>query len=147
MTDCHSKETRSYNMSCIRSKNTKPEEIVRKYLFSQGFRYRKNDARLPGKPDIVLPKYKTVIFVNGCFWHKHEGCKYFVWPKSNELFWRAKIQKTVERDQHNYKLLIQQGWRILIIWECELKPKVREVSLKRLENQILKTYLWKIFKL
>ena len=81
--DVHTPEQRSYNMSQIRNKNTKPEELVRKYLFSKGFRYRKNDARLPGKPDIVLPKYKTVIFVNGCFWHAHEGCKYFVWPKNN----------------------------------------------------------------
>lgn len=121
MADCHSKETRSYNMSRIRSKNTKPEEIVRKYLFSQGFRYRKNDSRLPGKPDIVLPKYKTVIFVNGCFWHGHTGCRYFVWPKSNAEFWKAKIQGNIERDKTNYKLLTDMGWRILVIWECELK--------------------------
>lgn len=87
--DVHSKEVRSYNMSCIKGKGTKPEEMVRKYLFSQGFRYRKNDKRLPGTPDIVLPKYKTVIFVNGCFWHGHE-CKYFVWPKNNAEFWKAK---------------------------------------------------------
>ena len=80
--DIHDKKTRSYNMSQIKGKNTKPEEMVRKYLFSQGFRYRKNDKRLPGSPDIVLPKYKTVIFVNGCFWHGHKGCKYFVWPKN-----------------------------------------------------------------
>ena len=86
MADVHTPEQRSYNMSRIRSKNTKPEELVRKFLFSQGFRYRKNDARLSGKPDIVLPKYKTVIFVNGCFWHGHEGCRYFVWPKNNAEF-------------------------------------------------------------
>lgn len=88
MADVHTPEQRRYNMSRIRSKNTKPEELVRKYLFSKGFRYRKNDARLPGKPDIVLPKYKTVIFVNGCFWHAHKGCKYFVWPKNNADFWK-----------------------------------------------------------
>ena len=88
--DVHDKQTRSYNMSQIRGKNTKPEEIVRKYLFSQGFRYRKNDKRYPGTPDIVLPKYNTVIFVNGCFWHHHEGCKYFVWPKDNADFWKEK---------------------------------------------------------
>ena len=87
MADVHTPEQRSYNMSRIRSKSTKPEELVRKFLFSQGFRYRKNDARLPGKPDIVLPKYKTVIFVNGCSWHGHEGCRYFVWPKNNAEFW------------------------------------------------------------
>ena len=89
--DVHDKPTRSYNMSQIKGKNTKPEEIVRKYLFAQGFRYRKNDKRLPGSPDIVLPKYKTVIFVNGCFWHGHEGCKCFVWPKNNAEFWKKKI--------------------------------------------------------
>ena len=121
MADCHSKETRSYNMSRIRSKNTKPEEIVRKHLFLQGFRYRKNDSRLPGKPDIVLPKYKTVIFVNGCFWHGHTGCRYFVWPKSNVDFWRSKIGGNIERDSTNYTRLTDMGWRILVIWECELK--------------------------
>lgn len=108
-------------MSRIRSKNTKPEEIVRKYLFSQGFRYRKNDSRLPGKPDIVLPKYKTVIFVNGCFWHGHTGCRYFVWPKSNVDFWKSKIDGNIERDSTNYTRLTDMGWRILVIWECELK--------------------------
>ena len=121
MADCHSKEMRSYNMSRIRSKNTKPEEIVRKHLFSQGFRYRKNDSKLPGKPDIVLPKYKTVIFVNGCFWHGHTGCRYFVWPKSNPDFWKAKITGNVERDKTNCELLADMGWRVLVIWECELK--------------------------
>ena len=89
--DVHDKATRSYNMSQIKGKNTKPEELVRKYLFAHGFRYRKNDKRLPGSPDIVLPKYKTVIFVNGCFWHGHTGCKYFVWPQNNADFWREKI--------------------------------------------------------
>lgn len=123
MADVHSPETRSYNMSRIHGKDTKPEEKVRKYLFSQGFRYRKNDKRLPGKPDIVLPKYKTVIFVNGCFWHKHEGCKYFVWPKTNENFWRTKILANVSRDQKNMKLLSELGWNVIVIWECELKEQ------------------------
>lgn len=123
MADVHSPETRSYNMSRIHGKDTKPEEKVRKYLFSQGFRYRKNDKRLPGKPDIVLPKYKTVIFVNGCFWHKHEGCKYFVWPKTNEDFWRAKILANVSRDQKSMKLLSELGWNVIVIWECELKKQ------------------------
>ena len=123
MADVHSPETRSYNMSRIHGKDTKPEEKVRKFLFSQGFRYRKNDKRLPGKPDIVLPKYKTVIFVNGCFWHKHEGCKYFVWPKTNEDFWRAKILANVSRDQKNMKLLSELGWNVIVIWECELKEQ------------------------
>lgn len=119
--DVHSKEIRSYNMSRIKNKNTKPEEIVRKFLFSNGFRYRKNDKRLPGHPNIVLPKYKTVIFVNGCFWHGHEGCKYFVWPKSNEEFWRKKIGSNIERDEKNVSALEQLGWRVLTIWECDLK--------------------------
>lgn len=136
MSDCHDKETRSYNMSRIRSKNTKPEEIVRKYLFAQGFRYRKNDSRLPGKPDIVLPKYKTVVFVNGCFWHKHEGCKYFVWPKSNKDFWRSKILKNVERDHKHYGKLEELGWKVLIVWECELKKDVCEQTLALLISEI-----------
>ena len=123
-------------MSRIRGKNTKPEELVRKYLFSQGFRYRNNDARLPGKPDIVLPKYKTVIFVNGCFWHAHEGCKYFVWPKNNEEFWRKKIQGNVLRDTKNQKLLMESGWHIITIWECELKATTREHTLKKLVSTI-----------
>ena len=106
--DVHDKQTRSFNMSRIKGKDTKPEEIVRKYLFKQGFRYRKNDKKLPGKPDIVLPKYKTVIFVNGCFWHKHDGCKYFVWPKSNQDFWKEKIENTVERDKKNNESKIEQ---------------------------------------
>ena len=105
MADVHTPKQRSYNMSRIRGKDTKPEELVRKYLFSQGFRYRKNDARLPGKPDIVLPKYKTVIFVNGCFWHAHEGCKYFVWPKNNSDFWKKKIEGNILRDKNNLYIL------------------------------------------
>ena len=121
MADVHSPETRSYNMSKIHGKDTKPEEKVRKYLFSQGFRYRKNDKRLPGKPDIVLPKYRTIIFVNGCFWHKHEGCKYFDWPKSNEDFWRTKINSNVQRDAKIEKQLVDSGWKVLVVWECELK--------------------------
>jgi len=125
-------------MSQIRSTNTKPEELVRKYLFSRGFRYRKNDKRYPGKPDIVLPKYKTVIFVNGCFWHKHEGCRYFVWPKSNIEFWEEKITRNVNRDNDNYRMLKEMGWNVLIVWECELKKDVRENSLRVLCENILR---------
>lgn len=136
MADCHDKETRSYNMSRIRSKNTKPEELVRKYLFSQGFRYRKNDNRLPGKPDIVLPKYKTVIFVNGCFWHKHEGCKYFVWPKSNAKFWEKKIESNVTRDKKTHQQLKDLGWKVLIVWECELKKNRQEETLVNIINAL-----------
>lgn len=136
MADVHTPEQRSYNMSQIRNKNTKPEELVRKYLFSKGFRYRKNDTRLPGKPDIVLPKYKTVIFVNGCFWHGHEGCKYFVWPKSNEVFWKEKISGNIQRDIRNHKLLEDQGWNVITIWECELKKHAIEATLNNLTEQL-----------
>ena len=131
MADTHSKEIRSMNMSHIRSKNTKPEELVRKYLFAQGFRYRKNVKSLPGCPDIVLPKYKTVIFVNGCFWHKHD-CPRFVWPSSNQEYWIPKIQKNVERDKANYQQLMDLGWRVFIVWECQLKAKVAESTLAEL---------------
>lgn len=134
--DVHDQKTRSYNMSRVKGKDTKPEEIVRKYLFSQGFRYRKNDKRLPGKPDIVLPKYKTVIFVNGCFWHKHEGCKYFVWPKSNSEFWKEKIESNIVRDKKQYEELQNAGWHVIIVWECELKKKQRMDTLERLVTEI-----------
>jgi len=136
MADVHSIEVRSYNMSRIKGKGTKPEELVRKYLFSKGYRYRKNYDRLPGKPDIVLPKYKTVIFVNGCFWHKHEGCKYFVWPKNNAEFWRNKIESNVERDIRNYNALNQLGWKVLIVWECELKKHTVEHTLERIIRKL-----------
>ncbi len=136
MADNHSKEVRSKNMSHIRSTNSKPEETVRKYLFSKGLRYRKNVRKLPGCPDIVLPKYKTVVFVNGCFWHKHD-CGRFVWPSSNEEYWHQKINRNIERDTDNQYLLTEQGWRVLIIWECQLKKKVAEENLLRLYNEII----------
>ncbi len=135
--DNHTKEARSYNMSRIRSKNTKPEEIVRKYLFSKGFRYRKNVKKLPGSPDIVLPKYKTVIFVNGCFWHMHDNCIKFHWPKSNEDYWRPKLLGNKERDKNNYKLLADNGWNVIIVWECELNKKFREERLNKLYYEIV----------
>ncbi len=123
------------NMSRIRSTNSKPEEIVRKYLFSKGFRYRKNVNKLPGCPDIVLPKYKTVIFVNGCFWHKHD-CPRFVWPSSNQDYWIPKIQRNIERDRLNVAELQKKGWHIITVWECELKKKNRELRLERLLSEI-----------
>ena len=135
--DVHSKEVRSYNMSCIKGKGTKPEEMVRKYLFSQGFRYRKNDKKLPGTPDIVLPKYKTVIFVNGCFWHGHEGCKYFVWPKNNAEFWKAKILQNIERDKRDFERLENAGWKVIVVWECQLKKARSFESLEGLKRKIL----------
>ena len=135
MADNHSKEIRSMNMSHIRSTNSKPEEIVRKYLFSQGFRYRKNVKKLPGCPDIVLPKYHTVIFVNGCFWHKHD-CPRFVWPSSNLDYWKPKILRNVERDQINTEKLRSLGWRVITIWECELKKSLRDARLDALAAEI-----------
>lgn len=135
MADNHTKEQRSYNMSRIRSKNNAPEERVRKFLFAKGYRYRKNDKKLPGCPDIVLPKYKTVIFVNGCFWHKH-NCKRFVWPASNEEYWKKKILRNVERDEVNVKALKELGWNVLVVWECELKKATIEKCLERLVAEI-----------
>lgn len=135
MADNHTKEQRSYNMSKIRSTNSAPEEKVRKYLFAKGFRYRKNVRSLPGCPDIVLPKYKTVVFVNGCFWHMHD-CPRFVWPSSNKEYWEPKIRRNVERDKINIELLQKEGWRVLIVWECELKKKVIEERLARLCQEL-----------
>lgn len=123
------------NMSHIRSTNSKPEEIVRKYLFAEGFRYRKNVKKLPGCPDIVLTKYKTVIFVNGCFWHKHD-CPRFVWPSSNQDYWRPKILRNVERDNQSRKELETLGWKVITVWECELKKKVQENRLSKLAAEI-----------
>ena len=131
MADNHSKEVRSINMSHIRSTNSKPEEIVRKYLFAEGFRYRKNVKKLPGCPDIVLPKYKTVIFVNGCFWHKHD-CPRFVWPSSNQDYWRPKILRNIERDNQSRKELETLGWKVITVWECELKKNVLNETLGKL---------------
>lgn len=139
MADNHSKEIRSMNMSHIRSTNSKPEEIVRKYLFSKGLRYRKNVRTLPGKPDIVLPKYKTIVFVNGCFWHRHD-CGRFVMPSSNTEYWEKKINGNVERDKTNIALLEEQGWRVIVIWECQLKKKVREDNLIKLYDEIKNTF-------
>ena len=137
MADVHSKEVRSYNMSQIKGKETKPEVLVRKYLLSKGFRYKKNDSRLPGKPDIVLPKYKTVIFVNGCFWHMHKGCKYFAMPKNNAEFWREKLEKNVQRDAEEKAELEKRGWKVIIVWECELKKDSFEKRMDRLREEVV----------
>ncbi len=136
MADVHDIETRSYNMSQIRSKNTKPEMIVRKYLFSKGFRYKIHDKRLPGKPDIVLPKYRTVIFVHGCFWHGHEGCKYFSIPKTNSDWWKEKIQKNKKLDIKYLHALEFEGWKVMRIFECELKSQTIERTLLQLVNDL-----------
>ena len=132
MADVHDPLTRSYNMSQIRNKNTTPEMIVRKYLFSRGLRYRINDIKLPGKPDIVFPKYKTVVFINGCFWHKHDNCKYFKWPKTNEVFWKEKLTRNANRDNAIYEQLKQLEWNVIVVWECELKPDMRQITLEKL---------------
>lgn len=122
MTDIVSSETRSRMMSGIRGTNTKPEMIVRKGLFKRGFRYRLHAKHLPGKPDLVLAKYNTIIFVHGCFWHRH-NCRLFKWPKSNAEFWREKITANTQRDKRYNAKLIDDGWRVLIVWECALKGK------------------------
>ena len=136
MADNHTKEARSRNMSRIRSTNTRPEENVRKYLFSKGIRYRKNVRSLPGCPDIVLPKYRSVIFVNGCFWHKHD-CPRFVWPSSNQEYWIPKITKNVERDERNQRTLKEMGWEVIIVWECELKKRNFQETMDKLIEHLV----------
>ena len=136
MPDIFSKSKRSDIMSKISGKETKPEILVRKYLFSQGFRYRKNVKDLPGKPDIVLPKYKAVIFVNGCFWHGHENCKKSALPTTNIAFWKEKISSNIIRDKKTYAELSDMGYKVLVIWQCELNAKKREITLSELTREI-----------
>lgn len=137
MADVMTPNQRSRCMAAIKGKDTKPEILVRKFLFSKGLRYRLNNRKLPGSPDIVLKKYKTVIFVDGCFWHGHEGCKYFRLPKSNTPFWKTKITQNIERDKKTTQALIALGWKVIRIWECELRNKCnREVALNKLFNDI-----------
>lgn len=130
--DVHSKAQRSYNMSKIRGKDTKPELIIKRLLWARGYRYRLHKKDLPGKPDIVFPRYHSVIFVNGCYWHRH-GCKDTSFPAKNKKFWALKFLKNVERDQRNYKLLKKDGWRVLIVWECQIKKKIKYV-----ENRLIR---------
>ncbi len=136
MADVHDKKTRSYNMSRIRSGNTKPEMLVRRFLHAQGFRYKLHDKTLPGKPDIVLPKYKTVIFVHGCFWHGHENCKYYVVPKTRTEWWVSKINRNIENDERAVNALKKAGWLVFHIWECDLKPLKAEKSLLKLIKRL-----------
>jgi len=138
MADVHTKEVRSYNMSQIRSKNTKPELIVRKYLFANGFRYRLHRKDLPGKPDIVLPKYKTVIFIHGCFWHGHEGCKYFVVPKTRTEWWLQKINRNKEVDTNSVAMLKSDKWKVITIYECQLKGAQLTGTISKLVMQLKK---------
>ncbi len=132
---------RSYNMSCIRSKATQPELSVRHWLWNHDYRYRLNVKSVPGKPDIVLRKYRTAIFVNGCFWHGHEGCSKYVVPKSNTEFWISKIERNRERDQKEYKALKEAGWQVIVIWECQLKKNLIEETMLDVEHLLNKNLL------
>jgi len=138
MADVNDKETRSFNMSRIRSKDTRPEILVRTFLFGKGFRYKLHDRTLPGTPDLVFPKYNSVIFVHGCFWHGHEGCKYFVMPKTRRKWWTDKINRTKQLDTENIRRLRQLGWKIISVFECRLKPQSRERTLNQLAMRLLK---------
>lgn len=134
--DVHDPDTRSYNMSQIKGKDTKPELMVRKFLFSKGYRYRLHDKKLPGKPDIILPKYRTIIMVHGCFWHGHEGCKYFKIPDTNTEWWSEKIKKNKTNDAKNETALIALGWKIITVFECELKNNRKEITLNNILTQL-----------
>lgn len=145
MADSLTPERRSWNMSRIKGRDTTIEVMVRKYLFAQGFRFRKNDKRYPGKPDVVLPKYKTVIFVNGCFWHQHKGCKNATVPKSRTEFWLEKLGKNVENDEKHTCELEAMGWHVISLWECELKgsfeTRMSAVVNELKEQELLMKYL------
>lgn len=136
MADVHEPETRSYNMSQIRGKDTQPEILVRKFLHSNGFRYRLHVKNLPGKPDLVLPKYKSVVLVHGCFWHVHEGCKYFKIPDTRTEWWKEKLYGNKERDKANISQLIDMGWYVIVIWECELKQGNQKKTLTKLVQKL-----------
>ena len=142
MSDSISPEHRSWNMSRIRGKDTKIEVKVRKYLFSKGYRFRKNDKRYPGKPDVVLPKYHTVIFVNGCFWHQHEGCKNATMPKTRTDFWKEKLGRNVANDRKNVHLLEEAGWRVITLWECELEKDFEGRMNKVIDDLSLCSHLY-----
>lgn len=144
MVDRISKEHRSWNMSRIRSKDTSPEKRVRSFLHKAGFRFRLHDKKLPGSPDIVLPKYRTVIFVHGCFWHRHPECKQGAYfpknPKQGVKFWQDKFEKNVERDSRNKEALIKAGWKVIVVWECETKTEEQLIcvlsSLLRIQKEL-----------
>ncbi len=137
MADVHDKKTRSFNMSRIRGKDTQPEILVRKFLFGKGFRYKLHDKMLPGKPDLVFPKHKTVIFINGCFWHGHRNCKIFRMPKTKKRYWIPKIEKNMDNDLKNMRLLRKLKWKVVVIWECQLKKAKLERTLNLIINKIL----------
>ena len=141
MSNFQTSPQRHANMAAIHGKDTKPEMVVRRYLWRHGFRYRLNHPRLPGKPDIVMRKYRTCIFVNGCFWHGHEGCRYYTIPKTNTEFWVNKVKRNKERDLKVQHELAEMGWHCITIWECELKPKVREKTLESLTFTLNRIFL------
>lgn len=136
MSDVLTPDQRHRNMAAIHSASTKPELKLRQALWRLGFRYRVNDKRLPGKPDIVLPKYRTVIFIHGCFWHGHKDCKFYTVPKTNTEFWTAKVARNQERDQEVWRQLEAKGWSVIIVWECQLKKAVWEETLHSVEEEI-----------
>ena len=137
MADVHDKITRSYNMSRIRSTNTKPEILVRKFLHANGFRFKLHDSTLPGKPDIVLPKYKTIIFIHGCFWHGHVNCKFARFPETNSSYWTPKIINNISKDKQHIKSLKKDDWKIIILWTCKLKPKTINITFASLLKKII----------
>ena len=141
MADTVSPEQRSWNMSRIRSKNTKPEEYVRKKLYMLGYRYRKNETRVLGHPDIWLPKYRTAIYVNGCFWHRHQGCKYAYMPKSRVDYWERKFNSNIDRDNYVHHSLIEQGIRVIVIWECTVKKMMKSSEQESLVFSEINTFL------
>ena len=140
MADNRSRESRSWNMSRIPSKDTKIEVQVRKYLFHKGFRYRKNVRKLPGCPDIVLPKYRSVIFVNGCYWHRHPFCKIATMPKTNTEFWQQKFDRNVARDRKHYAELESAGWNVIVIWGCEVQKNF-EINMQRVVRELEENYI------
>jgi DNA mismatch endonuclease (patch repair protein) len=138
MADVHDAVTRSYNMSRIKGKNTKPELLLRKVLHAYGFRYRLHVQSLPGRPDIVMPAYRTAIFIHGCFWHGHQGCRYFVTPKTRTEWWTDKINRNIANDKNASDRLKNLGWKIVTIWECELKPDKIQKTLATLFGSLQK---------
>ena len=136
MADRLTRERRSWNMSRIRGKDTEIEVKVRRYLFSQGFRFRKNVSKMPGKPDIVLPKYRTVVFIHGCYWHRHEGCKNCTTPTTNREFWLKKFEENMERDLRCKQILEAEGWNVLVLWECEIKGDF-DLLMRKLTTELL----------
>lgn len=136
--DVFSKGKRSAIMAKVKGTDTKPEIIVRKYLFSKGYRYRLHDKRYPGRPDIVIPKYRCIIFIHGCFWHGHSNCKYAKLPETNTEFWEKKIYSNIRRDKQVIDELIKDGWHVIVVWECEIKNiKTKAERLKKLEKEII----------